>query len=94
MQSADHVHFSHSEVKGVSYNPDNFLNRVLKGVRIAFLGGKSTELARQHTDIGVIDVPVVDVRGVVAVLALAHHVRDHSKAVEIIRAIERQSVRL
>ncbi len=94
MQAADHVNFGHSNAKCLSHDIDNFVNRVFKSVCIAFLGGKSAELAGKNTNIGVVDVTVVDVRGVVAVLLLANVACNDAEGVEIGRAIQCQRFRL
>jgi hypothetical protein len=46
VQSTHHVHLRNSEVKSISHCRDNFVNRIFKGVCIAFFGSKSTELTR------------------------------------------------
>src|SRR5262245_44369656 len=45
MQSADHVHLGHAEPKRIRHRLKDFVNCVFECVRVAFLGGKSTELA-------------------------------------------------
>jgi len=41
------VHLRDSKGERIAYDSDNFVNRVFESVRIAFLGGKSAELARK-----------------------------------------------
>ena len=93
MQSADHVHLGDPKGKRISHRLNNFVNCIFKCMSVAFLGGKSAELARQDADVRVIDVAIVDVSCVVAVLPLAHHVGDDSKSVKIVCTIKGQSVR-
>jgi hypothetical protein len=94
MQAADHVDFGNSQGKRFRDGPDNLVTRVLKGMGVALLGGESTELAGEHTNIGIIDVPIVDVGRVIAVLSLAHNVGNHSKPVKIVRTIQSERVSL
>ena len=84
MEPADHVHLRDSKAERFSHHADNFVNRVFKGVCIALLRGESAELAGEDANIGIIDVTIVNVGGVVAVLSLAHDVGDHAKRVKIV----------
>ena len=93
MQSADHVHLGDAEGERISHGLNNFVNCIFECMSVAFLRGKSAELARQDADVRVIDVAIVDISCVIAVLPLAHHVGDHSKSVKIVCTIKRQSVR-
>jgi hypothetical protein len=45
MQPANHVHLGDSQAERITHHADNLVNRVFKGVFIAFLSGKSAELA-------------------------------------------------
>ena len=84
MQPADHVHFRYAETKRFTDRADDLFNCVLEGVGIAFLGGEGAELAGEHANVGVIDVTIVDVSGVVPVLLLAHDIGDKPERVEIV----------
>jgi hypothetical protein len=53
MQATNHVHFRDSEAERIADHADNFVNRVLKGVCIAFLSGKSAELAGENANVGI-----------------------------------------
>src|SRR5260370_2785991 len=72
MQAADHVHFGYSKRERFSDCPDNLVTRIFKGVGVALLGGKGAELAREYTDVGIIDVTVVDIASVVPIFSLTH----------------------
>ena len=94
MQPADHVHFGDAEPSASSTPRDDFIDRLLESVGVALFRGESAELAGENADVGVVDVTIVDVGGVVAVLSLAHRARHDAERIEIIRSIERQSVLL
>ncbi len=94
MQAADHVHFGYSKRECFSDCPDNFVTRIFKGMGVAFLGGEGAELAREYTDVGIIDVTVVDIAGVVSIFSLPHDIGDHPKRIKIIRSIQIQSIGL
>jgi hypothetical protein len=66
------------------------LDGKFKRVRIALPGGESAELARKNTDVGIVDVSVVNVTGVIPVLSFAHHIRHHPEGVQITRLIQSQ----
>ena len=94
VEPTHHVHFRYSNAKCFSDRGNNFVNRVFEGVSVTFLRGESAELAREDANVGVIDVTIVNIGGVVAVLLLAHDIRHDSKRVEIIRAVESESISL
>ena len=83
VQTANHVHLRDSKGERIAYDSDNFVNRVFESVRIAFLGGKSAELARENANVRVIDVSIVNVGGVVAVLSFTNNAGNHPEPVEI-----------
>ena len=87
MQTADHVNFGYAETECFRDRADNFVNCVLKRVRIAFLGRESAELAGEDANVRVVNVTVVDVSGAVPIFPLAHNVGHDSKVIEIVRAI-------
>src|SRR5205823_5543996 len=74
--------------------PDNLITRIFKGMGVALLGGEGTELAGEYTDVGIVDVPVVDIAGVVSIFSLTHHIGDDPERVEIVRAIQIESIGL
>ena len=92
MQAPDHVHFGYSKGERFSDCPDDLVTRIFKGMGVAFLGGKGAELAGEYTDVGIIDVAIVDIGFLVAILSLAHNVGNHSKGVEVVRAIQIESI--
>src|SRR5437762_5399641 len=94
MQAADHVDFRNSQGKRFRDSPDNLVTRIFKSMGVALLGGESAELAGEHTNIGIIDVTIVNVGRVIAVLSLARNVGNHSKRVKMVRPIQSESVSL
>ena len=94
MQPTYHVNLGDSKAERVTHHAHDFVDRVLERVSIALFCRESAELARQDTNVGIIDVAIVDVRCVIAVFMFAHHVRNHSQSVEIIREKESERIRL
>ena len=94
VQAADHVHFRYSKGECFSDCSNDLLTRIFKGVGVALLGGKGAELAGEYTDVRIIDVPVVDIAGVVSIFSLSHDIGDDPKRVKIIRAIQIESIGL
>ena len=88
MKPTHHMDLGDTERQGFADNANNFLDGVFKRMRIAFPGGEGAELARKNADVGVVDVAVVDVTGVISVLSLAHHIRHHPEGVQIARLIQ------
>ena len=80
--------------KGNSFfdNANDFLNRVLESVGIEFVSSKRAELSRKDANVGVIDVTIVDVAGVIAVLSFAHDISDHAQRIEFARFIQSQRI--
>ena len=83
MQSSDHVHFSNTKGKRFADDTDDLINRIFKRVSVAFFRGESAELAGEDADVGVVDVAIVDVGGVVAIPAFPHCIGDHANRVKI-----------
>ena len=94
MQPADHVHFSDSKGQRVPDRADNFVDRILEGMRVTFFCGESTKLTRKDANVGVIDVTIVDIGREVAVFSLTQNVGDYSQCVQVARAIERERIGL
>jgi hypothetical protein len=94
MQPADHVDFGYSKRERFRDGPDNLITRMFKGMGVALLGGEGAELAGEYTDVGIVDVPVVDIAGVVSIFSLTHHTGDDPERVEIVRAIQIESIGL
>src|SRR6266571_7916385 len=92
MQAADHVYLGYSKGECFRNGSDDFVTRIFKGMDVSLLGGEGTELAGEYTDVGIVDVTVVDIGRVVAVLSLPHGARHHSQCVEIRRTIEKERV--
>src|ERR1051326_8840486 len=94
MQAAYHMDFGDPKRERFPHSANDFINRRLEGVRIALFCGKSAKLARKNADVGVIDVTVMNVSGVVTVFSLAQNVSDHSRRVEVMRAVKRDRIGL
>src|SRR5258707_5325398 len=94
MQAANHVHFCDPETQGFGNYVNYFLDRPLKSVGIAFFGSEGAKLAGEHTNIGIIDVTIDDIAGVVAVLLLAHRAGHDPERVEIVASIQIERVSL
>ena len=56
----------------VLHGGDDFIDRELKGMRVALPRRERAELAREDADVRVVDVAIVNVGREVAVLPLAH----------------------
>jgi hypothetical protein len=56
-------------------------------VGVTLLGREGAKLAREHANVGVIDVTIVDVSGVIAVLSFSDGICDDAEGIEIVRAI-------
>lgn len=61
------MYFGYPKGQRLPDSADNFIDRVFEGVRITLFSRKSAELAGKDTDVGVIDVTIVNVGRVVAV---------------------------
>ena len=59
---------------------------------VALLGGEGTKLAGEYTDVGIVDVTVADIAGVVSIFLLADGARHHSERVEVRGTIEKERV--
>ena len=94
MQPADHMDFGYSKGERFRDGTDNLVTRIFKGMGVALLGGEGTELAGEYTDIGIVDVPVVDIAGVVSIFSFPHHIGDDPERIEIVRAIQIESIGL
>ncbi len=94
MQPAHHVYFGYSKGECFRDCIDDLVTCIFKGMGIALLSGKGAELAGEHTNVGIVDVTVVDVTGVVSIFSLAHDAGYDPERVEIVRAIEIESIDL
>jgi hypothetical protein len=88
MKPTYHMDLGDTKGQGFPDNADDFLNGILKGMGIAFLGGESAKLAGKYADVGVVDVAVMNVTGVIPVLSFAHDVRHHPEGVQVARLIQ------
>ena len=70
---------------------DDFVDRVFKSMRIAFLRGEGAELAGEHADVGVVDVAIENVGRDVAVFSLPHGAGHDPESVEVIRSVKLQA---
>jgi hypothetical protein len=59
---------------------------------IAFFGSECAKLTRENADIGIVDVTVNDVSGVVTIFSLPHRACHDPKRVEIIGTVQFQSL--
>jgi len=94
MQAADHVYFGYSKRERFRDCIDDLITCIFKGMGVPFLGGESAELAGEDTDVRIVDVTVVDVAGIVSILSLARGIGDDPERVEIVRAVEIESIGL
>ena len=83
MQPANHMHFSDPERKSFFNDANDLLNRIFKSVGIALPGSEGAELTRKNADIGVVDITVMNVAGIIAVLSFAHEIGHHPQRIEI-----------
>ncbi len=74
----------------VLHGHDDLIDRLLKGMCVAFARGEGAELTGENADVRVIDVAVVDVGGEVAVLPLPHRVGHDAERVQIVAAVKLQ----
>ena len=94
MKAADHVHFGNAEPKRILHRGDDFIERLLEGMRVAFARGESAELAGKNADVRVIDVTIENVGGVITVLALAHRRRHVAERIQVLRGVKLERVRI
>ena len=85
MQSADDVQFRDAELQCLPRLRHHLRNRKLVCAGIAAPPVKRAEIAIEDAKVGVIDVPVEDVEGDVAVFAFAHPVGHHAERCQIMR---------
>ena len=88
MKPTDHMDLGDTKRQGFADNANNFLNGIFKRMRIALPRGKRAELARKNANVGVVDVAVVNVTGVIPVLSFAHRIRHYPEGVQIARLIQ------
>src|ERR1700730_8069294 len=60
-------------------------------MRVAFPGAEGAELARENADVRVIDIPVQNIGGAIAVLSLPNNVCDESERIDVGGAIKADS---
>ena len=89
VQSANHVHLGDPLPKRLLNGADDFLDRLLECVGVAFLGCECTELAGKDTNIRVINIAVVDVGRVVAVLLFANRRGQYAEGVQVGAPVKR-----
>src|SRR5712692_1908498 len=87
MQTADHVNFGDTDTQCVRDRANDLVNGAFESMSVAFLGGESTKLAGKDADVGVVDITIKDVSGVIAVLSLSDGICDDAEGIEIVRAI-------
>src|SRR5581483_3044694 len=81
MESPDHMNFCDSERQGIRDRPNNFVGGMLKSMGVTLLRGKGAKLTREHADVRVIDVAIVNVSRKIAVFSFPHHVGHHAERV-------------
>lgn len=81
--------------KRFSHHLDNLVDGVFKSVSVAFFRRERTKLTRENTDIGIVDVAVVNVACEISILLFADGAGEYPERVEIVASIqvERFSVR-
>ncbi len=92
MQPADDVDFGRSALGGPLCGGDNLLDRHLIRAVFAALAIKGAELAAQRADVGVVDVAIAVVKGLVAVKLYANEVRQPANSVQIATLIDRYPI--
>jgi len=65
---------------------------VLESVRIPLARRKSAELAGENANIGVIDVPIMDISGVVTGLSFAHGAGHDAEGIQVVGAVQLESI--
>src|SRR5215831_10207641 len=83
MESPHNMQFSDPKLHCLPRFLNNFLDRVLKSIRVPLLSCKRTKLAAQDAIVRVIDVAVDDVACVIAHFFAAREVRDRPNRVKI-----------
>src|SRR5438045_7326058 len=72
-----------SDADAMALYQSSDLNRIFKSVGIALPGSEGAELTRKNADVGVVDITVMNVAGIIAVLSLAHEIGHHPQRIEI-----------
>src|SRR3954453_20456080 len=94
MKSTDHVDFGDPLPKRFANDPNDFFDREFESMRVPLARGKGAKLAREHANIRVVDVAVVNESRVIAVLLLSHSTRQDSEGVQVVRPVEIERFRL
>ena len=89
MESTNHVDFGHALAKRLVNYGHDLIGRLFKCVRVAFFCRESTELTGENTDVGIIDVTVVDVGRGLSILLLTDRRCHNPERVQIVRTIKR-----
>src|ERR1043166_9659751 len=85
MKPPHNVQFGDPNVQGLSRHLNDFLYRVLKPISIPFFSCEGAKLAAQYAVVGIVDIPVQDVAGPIAVLTRPHKVGDGSESIYVLR---------
>ena len=78
------MNFGNPERQRIGHHLNDFARGMLERMGVPFFRSKGAELTGQDANVGIVDVTIVDVSGEVAVLSLAHHVREHAERGQII----------
>src|SRR3984893_18787203 len=82
------MNLGNPQMESLACGLDDFRNAQLEGMRIPFPGTESTELAREQTDVRIVDVPIQDIGRPIPVFSLADHIGDQPESVDIGGPIE------
>jgi hypothetical protein len=88
VKAADHMNFGNPQLEGLACGLDDLRNAQLEGMRVSLPGTESTELAREKTDVRIVDVPIQDIGRPIPVFSLADHIGDEPEGVDIGGSIE------
>jgi len=94
MQSANDVQLGRPQFKGFASFLYDLIQVELKSVRIALLPRKRAKVTAQDAVVRIVNVPVDDVTGPVAGLALAHDLGDGADGVQVLRLEQAKRVTL
>src|ERR1700730_15419699 len=94
MKTAHHMNFCDPKTSGLGNCVNNFLDRALESVGIAFFGSECAKLTGENSNVGIVDVAIENVGGIVAILLLAHRAGNDAKRVEVAAPIQIECVSL
>src|SRR5438876_10827164 len=86
------MQFGDADVECLAGHFDDFLDTVLEAVGVAFFAGKGAKLAAQDAVVGIVDVAIDNVAGIVAVLPLPNEIGDRADGIEVFAFKQAQAV--